>query len=661
MLTNQRVEDIDQLLNELEREAQSSLSSAAFFAHLLQRVRLLLDADSVAILAPTGTSWLTIAHSGSFSEAITKSFEDVFSSETSPAATLSSASKSAAESSHQRPSPTTLRGSLQGGSLHGSQLKAFWFAVPLRTENFSKGCLIVSFQSAPPSVAVPGMLELLAAFAEVLALRQLAELEDFLDNRWEKLQQLCTTLLEGSRSQDGPSLLVNHLVPIFGAARVSYFGATTLGSLRLEKVSGTTTFVRNAQVVRTLTQLAQSAFKDHKPQLRQQRVTAQASDVPLINEDGTFGNSLSLPLMRDSQAKRCDSVIVIEWPDYEHLIAATASVVHMLPTLSLAWQQHRRWQRVPGALRMLGSRSWSFPLWGSRLLVACIAALILAVVYGLLAAPYPLTIEAVGTIEPKLHRTVFTPLDGYVNELLVEDGQAVEAGQPLARIQSPDLELRNEQLVGELRTIQEKRNALQIASNQLNPSANDSLANQNRIAAEIKQLETQAENLNAQLALVREESTKNLIRSPIRGVIVAKDMQQQLASRPLRRGDALFRVVDMEGPWHLNVRVADRDSGYVLNGTKDTAQSTETLRFVLDSLPGEQFDARVEWISRTVENRNGEGCFIEMHAAVDRNVVSKSYMGASARAYFRCGDQPTWFVWCRPLVESIQRRLWFWR
>ncbi len=653
MLTNQRVEDIDQLLDELEREAQSSRSSAAFFLHLLQRVGLLLDADSVAILTPTGNGWLTITHNGNFSEDIVSSFSQVFDSEVQANSNLHSAQKNAGQVSGDA--------SQFSGALTGTAGKLHWYAVPLRAANFSKGCLIVSLSAAPPTVAVPGMYELLAAFAEILALRQMAELEDFLDHRWGKLQQLCTTLLEGSNERDSASLLVNQLVSIFSAARVSVFSTTSLGAIRLDKVSGTPAVDRNALVVRALTQLARPAFQNHKPQLRQQRASSQASDIPFIGEDGTFENSIALPLMTDSRAKRCASAIVIEWSDCEQLIAATASVVHMVPTLSLAWQQHLRWQRVPRVLRTLGTGNLAGSKRFSRVLVAGSLCLLLGIVYAFLSAPYPLTIESVGTIEPKLHRTIFTSLDGYVTELLVEDGQAVDVGQPLARMHSPELELRNEQLVGELRTIQEKRNALQVASNQLNPNASDSLANQNRLAAEIKQIETQEKNLNTQLSLVREESTKTLIRSPIRGVIVAKDMQQQLASRPLRRGDALFRVVDIAGPWHLKIQIADRDLGYVLKRPLGLAQSEDSLRFVLDSLPGEQFDAHVEWISRLVQNRHGEGCFVEMHAAVDRGVVSKSYMGASARAYFRCGDQPIWFVWCRPLVESVQRRFWLWR
>jgi multidrug efflux pump subunit AcrA (membrane-fusion protein) len=293
-----------------------------------------------------------------------------------------------------------------------------------------------------------------------------------------------------------------------------------------------------------------------------------------------------------------------------------------------------------------------------------VLAILTAIAYTALKSPYPLTIEAVATLEPQLHKTIFTNLDGYVEELLVEDGQIVDIGTQLARVRSPELDLRIEQLLGELRTIKEKRNALQIASNQLNLDAADSIVSQNRLASEVKQLDTQEGNLNSQLSLFKAEKQKTIIISSIRGTVVAKDLKQQLASRPLRRGDALFRIVDFEGPWHLKIHVADKDSGYVLTSRRESAgqvlAATIPIRFVLDSIPGEQFDAHVNWISNSTQNTAGEGCHVEMHAEVNRSIIERAHMGASARAYFHCGEQPIWFVWCRPLVEAIQRRLWFW-
>ena len=272
--------------------------------------------------------------------------------------------------------------------------------------------------------------------------------------------------------------------------------------------------------------------------------------------------------------------------------------------------------------------------------------------------PYPLTIEADGVLEPAVLQTVFANLDGYVEELLVDDGQTVIAGQQLVRLQSPDLELRIEELSGELRTIREKRKALQIAGNQLDPDAPDLILSQNRIAAEVKQIDTQENNLQQQLKMLDAERDKATIVAPIAGVIVAKNLKQQITARPLRRGDALFRIVDLAGPWHLRIQVADRDSGYVL--ANQHANELKALQFVIDSIPGEQFPAQVDWIANTVQNQYGTGCYVEMRAQIDDAIKPRTHMGASVRAYSRCGDQPLWFVWCRPLIESIQRRFWFW-
>ena len=269
MLTNQRIEDIDQLLNELERQAQSNLPSAQFFSHLLQRLRFLLEADSAAVLAPTGSNWICIAQSGGFAEAVASDFSNAL---------------DARAVTNVVSGPETLMGN--SGTLH-------WYATPLRTASFEKGCLLVTLKSAVPPVAVPGMLELMAAFSQVLALRQMAELEQFLDHRWEKLQQLCASLLDASSDTDGGKLLVNQLVPIFGAARVSLAHMTSFGSVKLESVSGTPTFDRNSKVVRTLTQLAAASFKSRKPIVRQQRLDPVAAQVATqesngVAEDGTF-------------------------------------------------------------------------------------------------------------------------------------------------------------------------------------------------------------------------------------------------------------------------------------------------------------------------------------------------------------------------------------
>ncbi len=466
MLTNQRVEDIDQLLNELEREAQSNVPSSRFFAHLLQRVRLLLECDSVSILAPTGSAWLCLAQQGAADPSVADAF----------------AKSLAGYAVDQQPESVMSSGSSRP-----------WYAVPLRTASFAKGCLLVTFSTQPPSAAVPGMLELLSAFAEVLALRQMNELESFLDHRWGKLQALCTQLLDASPGRDSAATVVNELVSICGAARVSLAVVNRLGTVQLQRVSGTVTLDANAKVVRGLTRLAEKTASTCKPHLQQNRAASNATQGSAdIQEDGVFANALCLPLVTSNNGKRCESALVIEWTDYETMISSVASVAHIMPTLSIAWQQHQRWQRVPSFLRWLGDRRAAPSRVRSRLVIMAIVAALAYVAYRGLILPYPLTVDATGVIEPKVSRTVFASLDGHLRELLVEDGQLVEANQPVARMHSPDIEFRIEEVLGELRTLKEKRNALQVASNQIDANASDAMLTQNRLAADIKQIETQA-------------------------------------------------------------------------------------------------------------------------------------------------------------------------
>ena len=136
---------------------------------------------------------------------------------------------------------------------------------------------------------------------------------------------------------------------------------------------------------------------------------------------------------------------------------------------------------------------------------------------------------------------------------------------------------------------------------------------------------------------------------------MTRELRKELEARPLRRGDSLFSIADLNGAWQLNIHVADRDSGYLLAHYNALPQ---TVSFVFESLPGERFTAEVRHIANAMENPKGTGCYLLALATLEQEVAKRSQMGASARVYFHCGQQPLWFVWCRPMVEAFQKRVW---
>jgi multidrug efflux pump subunit AcrA (membrane-fusion protein) len=266
-----------------------------------------------------------------------------------------------------------------------------------------------------------------------------------------------------------------------------------------------------------------------------------------------------------------------------------------------------------------------------------------------------MTIEAEAVLEPKLRRAIFSSVDGFVDSLLVEDGQTVEQGQLLGKLRSPALNLQIEETIGQIKSVSEKRNGLRVAVNQVSNSTPEALVAQTRISAEILLLEAQEKQTRDKLDFLVKEQGKLEIVSPIHGVVVSRDLRRELETRPLRRGDILFQVADLEGQWQLNVQVADRDSTYL---KKHLAEEDREALFVFDSLPREQFRTAVQQVSATVENPTGTAPYLLVVADIENEVAKRAYMGANARVWLSCGEQPLWFVWCRPMVEALQKRAW---
>jgi hypothetical protein len=171
-------------------------------------------------------------------------------------------------------------------------------------------------------------------------------------------------------------------------------------------------------------------------------------------------------------------------------------------------------------------------------------------------------------------------------------------------------------------------------------------------------LDSNETHVREMLSFYQAEESRLVLRSPIDGVVVAKQLRQELENRPIRRGDPILQVVDLSGDWQLRVQVADRDSDYVgrYYGGRNAPPLEKEVQYTFDSLPSEQFMAEVFEISRVIENRDGAGGFQEVLVRVQRADASKAYMGATARVRFSCGREPFGYVWSRPLIEFLQKR-----
>lgn len=657
MFTEQ-LDNLDKLLDELEDLARSNLPTSRFFNAVVERLQMTMAAKSVSLLLPVaGGDWLPIAGCGA----------------PSPAIQADLASRSSA--------PDALASEVLMGNLGGE----LWIATPLRPRNFAKGCLLASADGTVPKNAVAGLIELMAAFAEVVAIRQQAELESFLDESWDNTQTICHQINDSKSHAEATALLAGGLARTLGAARVTVMSARWLGSLQIDAISGVPQANLRTAAVQALRTVGNEILRSGKV-LREQPFLRNSEGQPLpeITPDGTFANLIGVRLSnsRGNQPNSLQSgatLLAIEYQTYAEMVRSATKLSHLLPTLAVTWEQHTRWLRLPSLVRlwMLGPwqalrSAWALLKWGMLLLV-------IALIAWLLVRPYPLVIEAEGAYEPVTSRAIYAADDGFVEELLVDDGAQVQSGQPLVQLRSPVLELRVEQTEAAARAVDEEASGIRIAINQLTGDAPEVLSNQSRLAGKIAELEIRKKSLHQQLQLLQQQRSRLRLVAPIDGVVVAKDLHRNLAGRPVRRGDPLFNIVDQSGPWQVRVQVADRDVGYLLdhfvaaesNGPKDSASQSPPLEadvqtqlrsdveYCLASDPDERFVAQISWIADHVENRHGEGCTLEVRAIAREKSPTDAHAGAGVHVFFACDQQPLWFVWCRPLVEAVQRRMWF--
>ncbi len=641
MLASIRIEDIDQLLNELEQLARSSSSRSRFLNATLERLKFLLNAAATAMVMKTNADdWLPIAVNGSITRA----------------AQLQSLLQTS-DSTDFCCSPDR-------------QL----LAIPIRQGQWQRGALLIEFFGPVNSAEIGELVKLSQAFAEVVAIRQFSELEDLIDHKWSSFHKSLVQMGSADSSEECAFAIVNDLAALLKADRVSLAQEHGWGGVQGVAVSGVIKPVRKAAAMGAIESLCKQAMRSQKPisQYKATRGDSVQADTSNTTTKSVLANYICIPIVRQHapQVSSSNTAILLEWNDYESFLFGCTILNYLFPTLAATWLQHERWLRLPLPIRKIFAVRPPRELlrWCGRITRWIAVAAVCFALLWILQFPVALRIESEGTLQPVEQRMVFAALDGVVNRVFITDGQHVEQGETLVEMRSPTLELEIQGVLGDIRANAEKRDGLNLAINQLSRDDPAAYGMQSRLSSEIRELEIQLATYTEKHVALMEEQKKLLIKSPIAGSVVARQIEKFLNSRPVRRGDALLRVVDLDGPWRLELLVRDQDSGYVKHKLfpEDSSPSGDVnpgvdreLEFALASQPDVKFAASATWMSESARNPTGEGMFVDVTADVDQEVPKQGHMGATVFAYFQCGERPFWFVWTRPLVEAIQRKLWF--
>jgi multidrug efflux pump subunit AcrA (membrane-fusion protein) len=617
------IDEADRLLDRLEKTAQSQASNDVLWQQALEGLRTLTDASATAIFLPIQEQLALVKSCG-------------------PDLLVGAIEKHLKENRSGFPN---------GVDFLSTSNETCWGAVPISSPSSSDGWLLLGFQPAISMDSWKQTRSVAEAFAEICLFRAMNQTERPVA---ALLPSINTGIRRISTANGIPELrraLVDCLVTILHADRCSLVSMNRKATMLA--CSGVSEIDSSSPTVHAIENLANQVAEKCGPVVS---TLDEISDqtVPIKGADLVSANRVSFRWGM-SEKHLPQDVLVLEWQSKTDMLDQIQTMPNFLPIIQHAWQQQLYWLCLPAWVR----RSIRMPQRFTRfhLLVRfskylmCLGSI--CAILWILMRPYPMNIAADAHLEPVSLRSVHASADGFVDEIFVEDQAKVRSGQVLAKLRSPSLDFQIEDTLGKLRAIAEKYDGLRVSINQLSTMTADSISSQTKLTSEMLILDTQEKNAREILRFLREEEQMLTLTSPIDGVVMSTELRRELQNRPVRRGDALFRIAALDDDWRLAVLVADRDTRYVRNHYMGKERRVD---FLFESLPSEKFSAEVQSIAPSSENLLGKGSFQLVHAFVDRETAAKAHMGAAARVTFHCGTESTWFVWSRPLVEFVQKR-----
>ena len=543
---------------------------------------------------------------------------------------------------------------------------------PIWVDDMPRGVLEVLQRPHASPATQQGYLQFLSGLCDVagdfhrqIELRALRSHE----TDWKELYQFSVAVHENFELSDTASMVANEARRMVDADRVSVLEVRRARA-RILAVSGVDTIQARSNLLRRLETLVEAVTAADEPLWHVEGSGEQPPEIerPLRDYlDQAHSRSVAiLPLHRSSAPHAAKSrtktvaAVVIErmdgriWDDAQRkhvaniagLSQSALGAAIAIRDLPLSWLG-RRLHRVGGEIELRTLNRW--------LIVAgiCIAGTI-----GLGFLPAKFQIDAGGELQPVVQRQVFATTDGEVESLHVRHAEPCAAGDVLLTLRNTQLELDLRRINGELQTTQTRLAAGRAAMLALDRAQPDAIARFNQLTAEEQELKETLASQERQLEILNDERTKLQVRSPIDGRVLTWNVDELLKSRPVRRGQALLSVADVDGPWHLEIHVPERHVGHVL-AAQQAIDPKLGVSYILQSDPGNSRTGRIEEVALATTFDDREGGSVMITAEIDTQEAAKLRPGAYVRAKIDCGRKPLAYVWLHDLYAAFQRWIMF--
>jgi transcriptional regulator with GAF, ATPase, and Fis domain len=487
---------------------------------------------------------------------------------------------------------------------------------------------------------------------------------------WNQFGEFSERIHKGLDIRAVSTAIANEARPLIGCDRVTV--AVRHGSqLRIEAVSGVDSIDRRADTIRAGEALVRKVAKARVPVWHEDSgpdSDGTAGLAPQIAKplnrylDDSPARVLGvLPLMIEAGEEACGVLIVerFEGADSEQL-KRRAGVVARHSTAAVANSLQHSNLPFLWLLRFVSRMAWYLRL---RQLpkTTVVLGLLAGVGFALAVVPADFVIEGRGELQPLHRRGIFASTDGVVSglseKLRTAKGEpiSVDDSETLLELRSSSLDFEVTRVTGELRTARQSLNTVEIQRRTTNDPTKEE-----QLAAEATELAVTIEGLEGQEAVLAKWKKELILTSPIAGKVLTFDPVAILENRPVRQGERLLQVAEVDGAWIIEVRVADQNIGYVNDAARELRPDLD-VSFVVATSPEKTWNGKVRSIRRTTTSTRDDGPTVLVTVDIDRSSMPDEILrpGATVIPHIHCGTRPVGFVWFHELIHAIRTKLLF--
>lgn len=249
------------------------------------------------------------------------------------------------------------------------------------------------------------------------------------------------------------------------------------------------------------------------------------------------------------------------------------------------------------------------------------------------------TVTATGTVEPVTSITVGSEVSGRIVDVLVDYNDQVKKDQVLVRLDTTALEMavaKSKANLDDARATVLQYEATRIetaakwkryrelaAQNAISKLDLDtSLADLKRAEANYASAQAKVKSYEAQLASDETSLSKAIIKSPIDGVVIERDIEPGQTVAASFETPTLFTLADDLSHMELQVKVDEADVGEVRSGQSAT--------FSVDAYPNRRFEAKIEKVRYASTTTNNVVSYVAVLSVDNGDLALRPGMTATA-------------------------------